>query len=164
MHCWKMPLMIHPTGHTACQISCWYIYLWQAYGPKTVSVDDVIFRTAILSISRHCTEIKITFFWNPEIKLVQKHTFLNRKYKFENLTLCDPGLTQPFSVVDFHWVGLQNGFNFWIPRSKMTTNMCCMPEKEFLNLAIFCDLTLTLTSFSMTLMLTGFNIYASMLQ
>ena len=36
------------------------------------------FETAILSISRNCTEIKCHF-WNPEIKLVQKHNFLFEK-------------------------------------------------------------------------------------
>ena len=48
-------------GHLACQISGWYIYFWQTYSPKIISVGDVIFLIAILINSRHHTEIKMTF-------------------------------------------------------------------------------------------------------
>ena len=30
-------------GHIACWTSGWYVYFWQTYSPKTVSIDDVIF-------------------------------------------------------------------------------------------------------------------------
>ena len=54
--------------------------------------------TAIFSIFGDRTEIKWHFL-NPEIKQVQKHTFLIRKYQLKNLTLYYPGLTWPFSVL-----------------------------------------------------------------
>ena len=41
-------------------------------------------------------------FWNSEIKLVQNTHFFTLKYQFENLGICDSGLTWPVSVVDLH--------------------------------------------------------------
>ena len=101
----------------ACQISGWYTYFWQTYSPKPYFWWRY-FQTAIWSISRHRTEIK-WHFWNSEIELAQKHMLFVRKYQFDNLNLCDPGLTLPFSIVDFLGVRLQNGFDFWILRAKM---------------------------------------------
>ena len=78
------------------------------------------FQTAILSISRHCTEIKKDIF-----VILRSNWFRNTHFlfeKIENLTLCDRGLTWPFSVVDLHGFRLQNGFNFWILREKVTIN------------------------------------------
>ena len=48
-------------GHLVRQRSGWYIDFRQTYGTRTVSIDDVIFQTAILSIFRHSTAIKMTF-------------------------------------------------------------------------------------------------------
>ena len=66
--------------HIECQISGWCIHFWQAYSPKTVFVDDVIFQTASLSISRHCTEIKMTFFGT-----LRSNWFRNTHFLFENI-------------------------------------------------------------------------------
>ena len=40
----------------------------------------------------------------------------------KKVTLCVPGLTWPFSVVDLHGFRLQNGFVFLILRAKVTIN------------------------------------------
>ena len=45
--------------HLVCQISGFYIYFWQTYNTKTVSVDTVL-DTAIFSIYIYRTEIKMT--------------------------------------------------------------------------------------------------------
>ena len=124
-------------GHLACQISGWYIYFWQTYSPKTVSVDDVIFSNSILSILRHRREIKILF-WNPKINLVNIHISFIRKTQFENLTLCDPGLTRPFPVVDLYGVWLQNGLNFLILRAIVTINHVPHARKRIFD---SCDLS-----------------------
>ena len=105
-------------GHLVRQRSGWYIYFWQTYGPRTVSIDDVIFQTAILSISRHRTAIKMTFLESWD-QISSKHTLFIWNNRFENLTFCDPGLTRPFRVVDFQGVILQNGDDFSILRAKV---------------------------------------------
>ena len=84
------------------------------------------FQIAILSIYRRCTEIK-RHFWNPAIKLVQKHFYFIRKYQFEYLTSCDPRLNWPFSVVDSHGVKLQCRIDFGILRAKVTMNFAAWP-------------------------------------
>ena len=108
-------------GHLACQISGSCIYFWQTYSPKTASVDDVIFQTAILSISGHRPEINMTFLESWDQTGSKTHILFS-KNQLKNLTLCDPGLTRPFSVVDLHGVRLQNGLEFWILRAKVTIN------------------------------------------
>ena len=147
-----------------CQMSGRYVYIWhiwqqKPYRPKTVFVVDVIFRTAILSISRHRTEIK-RHFWHPGIKLVQKHTFFIQKYEFQNLTLYDSGLTRPFFFVDLHGVRLQNSFDFWILRAEVTMNHVPHTRKRIFD---FGELSWPFVTwpwhwrvFSMTLMLTGY--------
>ena len=57
---------------------------------------------------------KNDFFWNPEIKLAQKHTFCYSKIpigQFDLMWL--RGLTSPFTVVRLPGVRLQNGFDFF---------------------------------------------------
>ena len=49
-------------GHIACQISVWYIYFGKHIAQKSYSSMTSFFQTAFLSISRHRTEIKMTFF------------------------------------------------------------------------------------------------------
>ena len=61
-----------------CQISGWYIYFVQTFSPETVSVDDVIFRTAIWSISRHRTEIIMTFLESYYQSGWEKHIFIRK--------------------------------------------------------------------------------------
>ena len=71
------------------------------------------------------------------MKLLKKHIFFKKN---ENLTLCDPVLTQPFSVVDLHWVRLQNGLDFRILRAKLTISHVSHVQKVFLILVTFLDL------------------------
>ena len=97
-------------------------------------------------------------FWNPEIKLVQKHSFYSKipiqKFAF----LCGPRLSWPFSVIDLRGVRLQNGIDFWILRAKLAINHVPHARKIILILVTFVtfrDLILTLTS-------TLYDIYAHM--
>ena len=117
--------------HLSCHFSCCYIYFWQIYSPKTVSVEHAnIFKLRFgefLDIARKWK----WYFWNAEIKLAQKHTFFVRENQFENLALCDPGLTRPFSVVGLYGVNLQDGPDFWILRAKVTINHVLHARKRF---------------------------------
>ena len=86
------------------------------------------FAIAILSTSGHNTD-----FFNTEIKLVQKHTFFSEKERFENLNLCDPGLTRPMSVVGLHGVRLQKVLISLITRAKVTINHVPHARKQIFN-------------------------------
>ena len=88
------------------------------------------FQSAIWSISSHGTVIK-WHFWNREIKLVQKHTFYVPRYRFENLTLCDPGLTWTFSFIDFLGSDCKMASIFEFYVQKCLENMCRMPDFFF---------------------------------
>ena len=88
------------------------IQFWQN-SPQTVSVDDVSFSNCDFEHFQTSNRNKNDIFFNPEIKLIQKQTFFIRKKHFENLTLCGPGLTRPFSVVGLHGIRLQNGLDFF---------------------------------------------------
>ena len=51
------------------------------------------------------------------------------------VTLCDPGLTRPFSVVDLHDVKLQNCLDFWMTMIKL--NECYTTLKVLASRCIF---------------------------
>ena len=105
-------------GNIPCQISGWYIYFWQTYSPKTVSVYDVIFSNCDLEhfLTSHRNKNDIFAILNSNWLKNTKNTFVFFvcKYQFENLTLRDPEFTWPFSVVILDGVRLQNGFFFSI--------------------------------------------------
>ena len=132
-------------GHLACRILGWYIYFRQTCSPKTVSVDDVIFSTLILSISRHRKEIKMTFF-----RILRPNWFTNTRFSYSKISIrkfdfltC---LTWPFPVVDLRGVRFQNGFDSWILRSRTTSHVPHARKKLILvTFRDLLDLTLTLT-------------------
>ena len=130
-------------GHLAYQISGWYIYFLQTYSPKIVFVDDLIFQAVILSIFRHCTEIKMTVL-ESWYQTGSETCFSYSKISIWKFDLFNPGLTWPFPVVNWHGVRLQNGFDFWILRSKKDHKSCAAYPKKLI-LVTFRDLTLTLT-------------------
>ena len=92
------------------------------FSPRTISVDDAIFQTAILSISRHHTEINLSVFENG-VQIGSETCIFYSKISIRKFDLaCDPRLTWPLSVNYLHWVRFQNGFDFWILRAKVTIN------------------------------------------
>ena len=103
-------------------ISAWYNYLfWQTYSPKTVSVDDVIFSNCNFEHFRHRTEIKMPFLEFRDQTGLETHILCSKiaiwKFGFmwprADLSLLCPWLA---------WSPLQNGFDFWILRAKVTIN------------------------------------------
>ena len=70
-------------GGLTCQISGSYVYFLQKYSAKTVFTDEAIF-PEILSISRHRTEIKVTFLESRDQSSSEILIYI-RKYHFENL-------------------------------------------------------------------------------
>ena len=116
--------------------------IWHAKYQVDISIFDkhiaqnlyplmtLFFQTVILSISRHCTDIKITFLESSDQPGSETHIFIRRS-QFGKLTLCDPGLTHPFSVVNLHGVRLQYGLDFWVIRAKVAINNVLHAKKTF---------------------------------
>ena len=121
--------------HLACQISDWYVYFCQTYSANILSVDDVIFLTAILTTSRLRTEIKMTFFLESGDQTGSETHIFYSKITIRKFTLCDLGLTRSFSVEDLHGARLQNGFDFWILREKVTINHVLRARKRIFDSA-----------------------------
>ena len=88
------------SGHMAYNILGWYIRFRQTYSPKTVFVDDVIFQTANLSISRHRKDIKMTFLESWEQTGSETRIFI-RKCQSENLTFIWPEVNQ---TILYRWL------------------------------------------------------------
>ena len=80
-------------GHLACQISDWYIYFGKHVAQKPHLLMTSFCQTATLSISRHRTQLKMTFLESWEQTGSEKHICFIRKWQFKNLAWCDPGLT-----------------------------------------------------------------------
>ena len=89
-------------GDIEFKIPGWCIYFWQTYGLKTVFIEkfDEKIQTAILSISRHRTEIKTTLleYWDQNSS--ETHIFYSKmsiqKFYLE-LTLYGPGVDRGWS-------------------------------------------------------------------
>ena len=103
--------------HLVYQILGWYIYFRQIFSPETVSVDDAIFRTAIWSISRHRTEIKMAFLKSSD-QICWETRILYSKIAVRKFDLTWPELTLPFSVDDLHGLRLQMAsiFGFYVQK------------------------------------------------
>ena len=115
-------------------------FLCQKYSPNTsfrlntYSPDNVIF-----------SYINFEHFWtshsnkNDIFEIPRSYWFRNTHILFENIDskiwpYVTRGLTWPFTVVDLHVVRLQNGFEFWILRPKVTIKTCAAcPKKIFWN-------------------------------
>ena len=88
-----------------------------------------LFHTAILSICRHCTEIK-TFLECWDQTSPKMYVFWNINSKIWRYVT--RGRPYPSPVVDLHGVRLQNGFEFWILRAKVTINhVLACPKESF---------------------------------
>ena len=87
------------------------------------------FAIAILSTSGHNTD----FFLTLRSNWSRSTHFFSEKERFENLNLCDPGLTRPMSVVGLHGVRLQKVLISLITRAKVTINLVPHARKQIFN-------------------------------
>ena len=115
--------------HLVCQISGWYIYFRQIFSPESVSVDDAIFRTAIWSISRHRTEIKMTFLESWDQICWETRIFYS-KIAIQKFELIWPEVDL---ILFCRWLAsgqIKNGFDFWILHAKVTVNHVLHARKK----------------------------------
>ena len=134
-------------GHLACKISGWYIYIWQIYSSTTESVDDVIFQSANLSISRPRTEIKWHFCsWDQTGS--EAHTFYS-KISIRKFGLMWPEVDSTLLYRWLAWGQIAKWLQFLNSTCKLTINYVPHVRKRYFwfwwPLMTFRDLTLTLT-------------------
>ena len=136
-------------AYTSGMLNVRLIYqFWQTYSPKLYSLMTPFFQTAILSISRYRTGIKMTF-----LGILRPNWFRNTlfysKISIWKFNLIWHGVDLTLRRCWLAWSQIANGFDFLILRSKRTITMCHMPEKKnfwfWWPFVPFRYLTLTLT-------------------
>ena len=107
--------------------------------PKTVSVDDAIFQTVILSMFRRRTEIKMTFLESLDQTGSETHIFSKKKWKFD---LIWPRVDQTFLSLTCMESDRKMASIFFNYACKSDYKACAAcPKKEFLILVTFRDLS-----------------------
>ena len=90
-----------------------------AKNPYSLMTSSI--QASIQRIFKHCTEIKTTFLESSDQTGSETQTFYS-KNQFENFTLCDPGLTRHFSVLNCMVSDCKMASFFVIIRAKVTIN------------------------------------------